>query len=86
MSHQKQRPRAIAFLYENSMFLIVGAVAALIWANVAPDSYHHFIHLDLTGGDNHHAAPVHDDTEDGESRNASEGTVAATEDLSLIHI
>ena len=82
MSHQKQRPRAIAFLYENSMFLIVGAVAALIWANVAPDSYHHFIHLDLTGGDNHHAAPVHDDTEDGESRNASEGTVAATEDTS----
>ena len=82
MSHQKQRPRAIAFLYENSMFLIVGAVAALIWANVAPDSYHHFVHLDLTGGDNHHAAPVHDDIEDGESHNASEGTVAATEDTS----
>jgi len=82
MSHQKQRPRAIAFLYENSMFLIAGAVAALIWANVAPDSYHHFVHLDLTGGDNHHAAPAHDDTGDGESHNASERTVASTEDAS----
>jgi Na+:H+ antiporter, NhaA family len=61
MSDKKKRPRPVAFLYENSMFLIAGAVAALIWANVAPESYEHFIHLDLTGGGSHHAAPAHDD-------------------------
>ncbi|MGZ0169278.1 MAG: Na+/H+ antiporter NhaA [Planctomycetales bacterium] len=60
MSHKKPRPRAIAFLYENSMFLIAGAIGALVWANVAPESYEHFIHLDLTGGGSHHAAPAHD--------------------------
>lgn len=62
MSHKKQRPRAVAFLYENSMFLIAGAIAALIWANVDKNSYDHFVHLDLTGGDSHHAAPAHDET------------------------
>jgi Na+:H+ antiporter, NhaA family len=88
MSHKKQRPRAIAFLYENSMFLIAGAVAALIWANFAPESYEHFVHLDLTGGGSHHAAPAHDETpvEGGtghaESHDAPKGTVAATEDAS----
>lgn len=60
MSHQnaKPRPRAIAFLYENSLFLIAGAVAALVWANMAPESYEHFVHLDLTGGGSHQAAPA----------------------------
>ena len=62
MSHKKQRPRAVAFLYENSMFLIAGAIAALIWANVDKNSYDHFVHLDLTGGDSHHAATAHDET------------------------
>ena len=61
MLHKKKRPRAVAFLYENSMFLIAGAVGALIWANVWPESYEHFIHLDLTGGGSHHAAPAHND-------------------------
>ncbi|MDA0284272.1 MAG: Na+/H+ antiporter NhaA, partial [Planctomycetota bacterium] len=61
MSHKKQRPAAVAFLYENSMFLIAGAIAALVWANVAPDSYHHFIHLDLTGSGEHRAAPAQDE-------------------------
>ncbi|MDA1161690.1 MAG: Na+/H+ antiporter NhaA [Planctomycetota bacterium] len=63
MSHKKQRPAAVAFLYENSMFLIAGAIAALVWANVAPDSYHHFIHLDLTGSGEHHAAPAQDEAD-----------------------
>ena len=84
MSHKKQRPRAIAFLYENSMFLIAGAVAALIWANVAPDSYHHFVHLDLTGGGDHHAAPAHDDTGHGEAHETpaatTDGSDAASKD------
>ncbi len=75
MTHNKQRPRAIAFLYENSLFLIAGAVAALFWANLAPDSYHHFVHLDLTGGGSHHAAPAHDDAQSAathETKPASE--------------
>jgi len=38
---------AIRFLLENSLFLIFGAVAALIWANVDPESYAHFIELPL---------------------------------------
>ncbi len=29
------------------MFLIIGAVIALIWANSNPDSYHHFVHMEL---------------------------------------
>jgi Na+:H+ antiporter, NhaA family len=82
MSHKKQRPRAIAFLYENSMFLIAGAVAALFWANFAPDSYHHFVHLDLTGGGSHHEAPAHDETGHAESHETPEGTTVATDDAS----
>lgn len=30
-----------------SLLLIAGAVIALIWANTAPDSYHHFVHMPL---------------------------------------
>ena len=66
------------------MFLIAGAVAALVWANVAPDSYHHFVHLDLTGGDSHHAAPAHDDAGQGAGNEAVAGheTAADTESAS----
>lgn len=82
MSHKKQRPRAIAFLYENSLFLIAGAVGALFWANLAPDSYHHFVHLDLTGGASHHEAPAHDDPGHAESHETPEGTAVATDEAS----
>ncbi|MCB9554530.1 MAG: Na+/H+ antiporter NhaA [Deltaproteobacteria bacterium] len=34
----------ITFLFENSLFLIGGAAAALLYANLAPDSYHHLLH------------------------------------------
>jgi NhaA family Na+:H+ antiporter len=34
--------RAFNFIIDNSLLLIAGTVTALIWANVAPDSYHHF--------------------------------------------
>lgn len=34
-----------------SLLLVSGAVAALLWANVAPESYHHFVEFPLwTGG------------------------------------
>ena len=35
------------FVANYSLLLVGGAVAALVWANTAPDSYHHFIHLPL---------------------------------------
>lgn len=38
---------AIRFLLENSLFLIFGAIAALIWANTDFESYHHFVELPL---------------------------------------
>ena len=37
--------RVIAFLFENSLFLVIGAVAALMWANVSHESYEHIKHL-----------------------------------------
>lgn len=38
---------SVKFLFENSAFLIIGAFAALLWANLAPDHYHHLIHVSL---------------------------------------
>ncbi|MBU1430917.1 Na+/H+ antiporter NhaA [Myxococcota bacterium] len=43
--------KTIDFLLENSLFLIFGAIAALIWANINLESYEHFLHLNLL--DNH---------------------------------
>lgn len=37
--------RVIAFLFENSLFLIIGAVAALFWANINHETYEHIKHL-----------------------------------------
>jgi NhaA family Na+:H+ antiporter len=34
----------INFLIENSLFLITGALIALVWANINPQSYQHFAH------------------------------------------
>lgn len=39
--------KSINFLFENSVFLLVGAVAALIWANCDLEEYHHFWHAVL---------------------------------------
>lgn len=38
------------FLFENSLFLIGGSVAALVWANVDLDSYHQLLHTSLIPG------------------------------------
>ncbi len=68
MSHDakpSKTPRPIRFLLENSIFLIAGAVAALLWANMDPDgrnpagevthhgSYSSFVHHRIVGGDDH---------------------------------
>ena len=44
---RKQAPAPIAFLFENSIFLIAGAVLALVWANVGPDTYRRLVEYDL---------------------------------------
>jgi Na+:H+ antiporter, NhaA family len=36
--------RIFRFVIDNSLLLIAGTVAALIWANAAPESYDHFAH------------------------------------------
>jgi NhaA family Na+:H+ antiporter len=41
---QKQPAPAIDFLFENSLFLVFGAVFALVWANVSYESYEHLAH------------------------------------------
>lgn len=38
---------AIRFLLENSLFLILGAVGGLLWANFAHESYEHLVHFEL---------------------------------------
>lgn len=84
MSHSSASQGPIRrFLFENSIFLIVGALSAFIWANVDEASYQHFVHLDLTqllatdqqpaehdADPPHeaHADPHHDD--DGQSKSS----------------
>jgi NhaA family Na+:H+ antiporter len=53
--HQKSRHRAVAFLFENSIFLVGGALIALIWANIDYESYNSFVKYDLWGGEHHEA-------------------------------
>ena len=59
--HPQSKNRAVDFLFEHSIFLIAGAMIALVWANIAHSvhshSYHDFVHLDimsLLGFVNHH--------------------------------
>jgi NhaA family Na+:H+ antiporter len=52
-------PRIVRFLFENSLFLIAGAVLALVWANLDVDSYRAFVYFDIgqfVTGDSHGAA------------------------------
>lgn len=43
--------RTIAFLFENSLFLILGAAAGLIWANVDHPAYEALLHLPIWEND-----------------------------------
>jgi len=45
--HGKRTPRAFRFFFENSLFLVAGAIAALVWANTDKASYEAFVHFDL---------------------------------------
>ncbi|MCF7844757.1 MAG: Na+/H+ antiporter NhaA [Kiritimatiellales bacterium] len=51
---ERKNGGVIGFLIENSLFLIIGTVTALVWANVNEDSYHSFVHLLLLGGSGAH--------------------------------
>ena len=75
MSSQTSGNRsASAFLFENSIFLILGALAALVWANADAswerNTYSHFVHFDLLQmfGESH---------ETGQAANHHEATHAA---------
>lgn len=80
MSHDAKpckTPRPIKFLFENSIFLIAGALGALIWANMDPDvrdtagqvthhgTYNSFVHHRLIGGDEHAVHDTHSDDHSG---------------------
>lgn len=89
MSHSKKKPRPIAFLFENSLFLIAGAVAALVWANSDIESYHRFVELDLLGGGHveeqaadagHETAAVGEDAHSVATETGSEDTEEAHAD------
>jgi NhaA family Na+:H+ antiporter len=77
MSHGPKKKRTpIAFLFEYSGFLIAGAIAALIWANVGKESYDEFVHLRLFGGADHHAnhdADHHPEATDEPTEEAKHG-------------
>ena len=47
-------PKPISFLFENSIFLIAGTLAALLWANTNTESYESLVHYTIVGGDGHH--------------------------------
>jgi NhaA family Na+:H+ antiporter len=83
--------RPISFLFENSLFLIFGTVAALVWANFgAIDSYNHFVHFPLVGastsGDHDSIDPTHDeqDATTSEHTDDHQESVAADVQTSLI--
>ncbi len=48
MSHTSTtRSPVVAFLFENSLFLVFGALAALLWANFDDHSYQRFVSFDI---------------------------------------
>jgi Na+:H+ antiporter, NhaA family len=74
MSQQLRRKRipVLGFLFENSLFLILGALAALIWANVDNGSYLAFVHFDLSD-------LLPDGTQGGEEALHATGKTSSTE-------
>ena len=41
--------KTVNFLQEFSIPLLTGVIIALVWANLSPESYHHFIHNEIFG-------------------------------------
>lgn len=49
--------KTVALLQEFSIPLIGGVILALVWANLAPESYHHLVHAPVLGGE--HGVTLH---------------------------
>ena len=43
--------KALRFIFANSLFLIFGAIAGLIWANLDAEGYGHMLHLEILSND-----------------------------------
>ncbi|WP_019850877.1 Na+/H+ antiporter NhaA [Desulfitobacterium sp. PCE1] len=43
------KKKTINFLQEFSIPLILGVLIALVWANLVPENYHHFVHNEIMG-------------------------------------
>ena len=71
--------RPIKFLLENSLFLVLGAVGGLLWANVDHESYEHFLHVKLL--ENQWIGSVVHDDEHAEPSPSGEEVTEAEEDL-----
>lgn len=64
--HDNSNGGIFRFLIDNSLLLVIGSVAALVWANIADrtgsKSYQEFIHYDVRtlwgGGDHHDSDPL----------------------------
>jgi len=87
MTSQKSSRGVVRTLIDNSALLITGAVAALVWANIDPDSYHHMVHYDITSLWSEHASvgdlgSEHVEAVHGEMAEAAtdDGAEAAPED------
>ena len=52
--------RVWSYVADYSLLLISGAVIALLWANIAPDSYHALVHFTLWSGGPVGALETHD--------------------------
>ena len=103
MSHDvkpSKTPRPIRFLFENSIFLIAGAVGALLWANMDPDvsngagqithhgSYSNFVHHTLIGGDHgdHHGTGHGNDSASHGEEHAADDTHVGESDTAVAHV
>ena len=44
MARRSRATDVLAFIFDNSLLLLIGAGAALVWANTAPSSYEQVAH------------------------------------------
>ena len=57
MSEEKTQRGTLKFLLDNSVFLIAGALAALVWVNLDKEAYHHVMDMAFAGEGDHAVTP-----------------------------
>ena len=57
MSGEKTQRGTLKFLLDNSVFLIAGALAALVWVNLDKEAYHHVMDMAFAGEGDHAVTP-----------------------------